>query len=254
MLRKRLIGVITVRDGWAVQSFGYSRYLPLGKPEVLADNLDRWGADEILVQCIDRSRSRLGPDLALLERISRLGLATPLIYSGGIATPDDAVAAVKSGADRVCIDALLHDDLHLASKLGEPLGAQAVIAALPLVFAEGLKWIDYRTGQANRLPAGLIELLSSGAVSEALVIDYRNEGTPCGFDPRLLQLPARLPLIAFGGLSEAEQIGGVLQRAEVAAVAIGNFLSYREHAVPRFKHALPELPLRPPSLLGIPTI
>jgi cyclase len=35
MLKKRLIGVVTVRDGWAVQSFGYGRYLPLGKPVLM---------------------------------------------------------------------------------------------------------------------------------------------------------------------------------------------------------------------------
>ena len=35
MLKKRLIGVVTVRRGWAVQSFGYKRWLPLGRPEVL---------------------------------------------------------------------------------------------------------------------------------------------------------------------------------------------------------------------------
>ena len=84
MIQKRLIGVITVKQGWAVQSFGYRRHLPMGRPEVVAENLDRWGVDEILLQCIDRSRHGLGPDLALLERISRKGLATPLIYQGGI--------------------------------------------------------------------------------------------------------------------------------------------------------------------------
>ena len=32
-----------------MQSFGYRRYLPLGRPEVLVENLDRWGADEIVL-------------------------------------------------------------------------------------------------------------------------------------------------------------------------------------------------------------
>lgn len=73
MLKKRLIGVVTVKHGWAVQSFGYRRHLPLGRPEVLVQNLDRWGADEILVQCIDRSASGLGPDLDVLGKISKLG-------------------------------------------------------------------------------------------------------------------------------------------------------------------------------------
>lgn len=42
MLRKRLLGTVLVREGWAVQSFGYRRWLPLGKPECLVQNLDHW--------------------------------------------------------------------------------------------------------------------------------------------------------------------------------------------------------------------
>ena len=29
MLNKRIIGMVPVKEGWAVQSFGYRRYLPL---------------------------------------------------------------------------------------------------------------------------------------------------------------------------------------------------------------------------------
>jgi cyclase len=111
MNKKRLMGVITVRHGWAVQSFGYGRYLPLGHPETLVENLDRWGADEILVQCIDRSTNGLGPDFALLERLGKLGIATPLIYAGGIRHVEDARLVIQTAADRVCVDALLHDDV-----------------------------------------------------------------------------------------------------------------------------------------------
>ena len=121
MSRKRLVGVITVKDGWAVQSFGYARQLPLGRPEVLAANLDRWGADEILLQCIDRAAA--GPDLELLERVSRQGLSTPLIYAGGVRNAADGIAAVKAGADRICLDALLQDRPAAALAVGEPLGA-----------------------------------------------------------------------------------------------------------------------------------
>ena len=55
MLKKRLIGVITVKDGLGVQSFGYKKYFPLGKAEILAKNFNRWGADEIFLNVIDRS-------------------------------------------------------------------------------------------------------------------------------------------------------------------------------------------------------
>ena len=55
MLKKRLIATIIIKDNWAVQSFSYKSWLPLGKPECLAENYDNWGADEIVISIqIDR--------------------------------------------------------------------------------------------------------------------------------------------------------------------------------------------------------
>jgi cyclase len=248
--------MVTVRQGWAVQSFGYRRHLPLGKPEVLVENLDRWGADEIVVQCVDRALGDAGPDLKLLERISRLGLSTPLIYSGGIRTVEQGVAAVKAGADRICIDSILHDDVSIASGLSAQLGAQAVIAAIPLSLDDGkLGWLDHRDRSIKPLSPDLLETLRSGAASEVLLIDWRHEGHPGGFEEALIDaFPAsEVPIIAFGGLSDADTLRSTLLRPAVVAVALGNFLSYREHAVQEYKKELAGLPLRPPhyqSLLG----
>ena len=248
MIRKRLVAVVTVRQGWAVQSFGYGRYLPLGRPDVLVENLDRWGADEIILQCIDRSRTGAGPDFATLDRVSRRGLSTPLIYAGGIATAEQGIAVIQSGADRICIDAALHDGAQAAAELSAKLGAQALIAALPLSRdGSELRWLDHRTGRQRDLGADVLQLLESRTVSEALVIDWRNEGRRGGFDADLLRLfPAgQAPLIAFGGLSEAAQMRVLLQDPRVVAVAVGNFLSYREHALQALKAELGTLPLRP---------
>lgn len=247
MIKKRLIGVVTVKDGWAVQSFGYKRYLPLGRPEILVENLDRWGADEILVQSIDRSRRELGPDLALLERIGKMGLSTPLIYAGGIRNVDDGHAVVQAAADRICIDALLHENLGSINKLAEHLGAQAIIAGLPLS-REGaeLRWLDYRNRKSKTLPLDLQNALVEGMISEVFISDWKNEGRPGGFDMRLLcDFPVSgIPLIAFGGLSEASQLQEVLQLPQVAAVAVGNFLSYTEHALQHYKKQLSGIPIR----------
>lgn len=250
MIQKRLIGVITVRQGLAVQSIGYRRHLPMGRPEVVAENLDRWGVDEILLQCIDRSRQGLGPDLALLGRISRMGLSTPLTYQGGIRSVADGVAAVQAGAERIAMDSLLRDDPRQAAALAGPLGAQALIAALPLSLADGTPvWLDHRSGRSAPVPADVAAVLQSGAISELLLVDWRHEGQAGSFDEALLDqwpLPG-LPLIAFGGLSDAAQLRRVLGRPAVVAAGVGNFLSWREHAVQQLKTQLLGLPLRPAS-------
>lgn len=245
MLRKRLIGVVTVRDGWAVQSFGYKRWLPLGRPEVLVANLDRWGADEILVQCIDRTSQGLGPDWALLERLGKLGLSTPMIYAGGLATAEDATRAVKLAADRVAFDAAVRRAPQEIDKAGQALGAQAVVVTLPLSHRDGaLRWLDHTNGEETPL-GGIADDLAKLAISEALVIDWRGEGTRGAFDAALLDAPLGLPLIAFGGISEGAQVKDILGHDLVVAVAIGNFLSYREHAIQHYRRESAAVSLRP---------
>jgi imidazole glycerol-phosphate synthase subunit HisF len=180
-------------------------------------------------------------------------LSTPLTYQGGIRHVADGVAAVQAGAERIALDSLLRDDPHEAAALAEPLGAQALIAALPVSHgAQGLEWLDHRNGRSRPVPAEVLAVLKSGALSELLLVDWQHEGQVNGFDDSLLEaagLPA-LPLIVFGGLSEAEQLRRVLSRANVVAAGVGHFLSWREHAVQHLKQSLLGLPLRPATYAG----
>jgi cyclase len=253
MLKKRLIGVVTVKDGWGVQSFGYRRHLPLGRPEVLVQNLDRWGADEILVQCIDRSASGLGPDLDVLGKISKLGIATPLIYAGGIGGREDAVKVVSHGADRIMVDAMVWDSPQSLEAVARDLGTQAVIAHLPVRMGEdGLKALDYR-GRVERPLESWLERLSLEWVSELMVTDWLHEGSPGSFDELLLTVAQLLdkPLLCFGGISEAAQLQRVLAHPKVVAVGVGNFLSYQEHAVQTLKKRLGSSAVRAPHYESI---
>lgn len=238
MLKKRLVGVITVKSGWAVQSFGYCRHLPLGHAEYLAENLDRWGVDEILVLCIDRHQRGLGPDLDLLRRLAALGLSTPLAYGGGIRNVADAASIIKTGAERVCIDAAMQNEV-VVREISALLGAQAIIGALPLSVDRGaLHRLDYLSGRSTPLTAVDLSLFEARAVSEALIIDWCHEGRAAAFDMDLIRLfpVAGVPLIAFGGVSEANQLELLFDHQRVAAVGVGNFLAYREHAVQKLKH------------------
>jgi len=248
MLKKRLIGIVMVKDGWAVQSFGYSKYLPLGKPECVIENLDRWGADEIMVLSIDRTRKGLGPDFQLLRSLGKLGLSTPLIYGGGIDSVQNGIDIVRSGADRISIDSMLVSDINQVASLAEQLGAQAVIASLPLAILNGnLNWFNYRNKQLMDFSEKLLEFMKEGIISEAFVTDYRHEGYPQSFDEDLIQeFPIKeIPLIAFGGLSDSGQISNILNRNQVSAIAIGNFLNYKEQSLQLYKESIIHHTLRP---------
>lgn len=43
MLKKRVAANLVVKDGIVVQSIGFKKYLPVGKPEIAIEFLNQWG-------------------------------------------------------------------------------------------------------------------------------------------------------------------------------------------------------------------
>lgn len=248
MLKKRLIGVITIRNNLAVQSFSYQRYLPVGKAEYLVENLDRWGVDEILIQVTDRGNN--GPDLALLNRISRLQISTPVSYCGGIRNEQDAAKVIHAGAERIALDALLHDRPDDVRSISMRIGAQAVILSMPLTIRNGVPlWLDYRTSTAHPVNSALLALMHDRMASEILVIDSDHEGGRGSFSDQMFDLADTLPLplIVFGGITDALQQQRLLEKQNIAAIAVGNTLNHSEHAVQTMKCLCASENLRSPA-------
>ena len=249
MIKKRIIGVITVLNGWAVQSFGYQKYLPLGKPTVLAKNLENWGADEIFVNSIDRSRKNLGPDFDLLNLISDLSLSTPLIYGGGISSVKDAEECIKMGCERITIDSLLHHNPDSIKEISYKLGSQSIIASIPLLVIDNkLFWFNYLKNNCEDNFSKIKKVASKNHISEFLLIDKNNEGKRNSFENKILNLfPLKdKPAILFGGISEKKQITNFLNIDNVAAIGIGNFLNYKEHMIQFYKESLDNPNIRMP--------
>jgi cyclase len=239
MIFKRIIGVITIKNGLAVQSFGYKNYLPLGNPVVLAENLDRWGVDEIYIKSIDRTRFNLGPDFDLLEKIGKKGLSTPVIYGGGISSLEDALNTIKSGADRITIDALLWNNPEEIKKISTYLGSQAVILAIPIIYKEKIYIYNYISGKLESFENNpkVYDLINGEYISEVMAIDFNNEGYSQKFDKNIyLNFPKiNKPLILFGGISNLNQFEYYFSRDNISAIGLGNFLNYKEQAVDNYK-------------------
>ena len=252
MLNKRIIGVLTVLDGICVQSFAYKRYLPLGRVEFQVENLCRWGVDEILIRVINSTRNVSAPNLDLLNKIGSMGINTPLIYGGGIRSCEDALEVIHAGGDRICFDALIHDNPLRISEISEKLGAQAMIGVLPLSYINNrLKWYDYRSNFIGEISDKCLEICHPSIVSEIMVVDWQSDGKMNGFNPKIVsELPFEgCRIIASGGISEISQISSLLKSEKISAVAIGNFLNYKEHSIQNYKKGVLGAKIRTPFYL-----
>ena len=255
MIKKRIVGVVTIKNEIAVQSFSYSKYLPIGKPECVIENLDRWGADEILIQVIDRTTNNLGPDFDLLSKIGKLRISTPIIYAGGIKHYKNAVEVIKNGADRIVIDSLLRKDKRELSKISLHLGSQAIIASVPVILKEDNIYLyDYLSRKEEKIDDDYLSVISDkNLFSEIFLINKETEGHSNSFNTKIISLfpETNSSLIAFGGISDAEQIKYILSINKISAVGIGNFLNYKEHSIQTLKESVGSKYLRKPNYNSI---
>ena len=233
-MKKRILGVLNIKDNNVVQSFGYSKFLPQGRIEDFVENLNRWGVDEILVNDIDRSKKSLGPNIELLSKISNLKINTPIIYAGNINNAEDAINTIKNGADRIVLGNLFFKNFDEIKNISNALGSQALIVSLSLIVKNNQIYMNnYVNKKVFKFDKRKILLLKK-YVSELLLIDTKNEGYEKSFNQNLLKkmikMKLGIPKILFGGINDSGQITKLTYSKNVSAIAIGNFLSYKEHA------------------------
>ena len=83
------------------------------------------GAGEILLTSVDHEGLGRGCDLDLIDAVAA-HMKVPLIISGGVGSPEDALKAVRHGADAVAMAHILHYGHNTISQVKSYLGEMGV--------------------------------------------------------------------------------------------------------------------------------
>lgn len=223
-MSKRIIGSLILKGGHVVQSIGFSKYLPVGSPEVAVEFLNSWGVDEIVVLEIEGSI-----DVELVRRLAKKSYV-PLAVGGGIRDIDHMRQLIAGGADKLVINTIAKQDSDFITKAAAIFGDQCIVVS-----------IDVHEGEAGVTEAitRAIEATKSGA-GEILLRCIERDGSKKGFDLLLTQAVASaisVPVIAAGGYGSATHAKDAFS-AGAEAVAIGNMLHFSEHSVITIKQQL----------------
>ena len=99
-MKSRIIGVINILNGIAVQSVNFKKFLPIGNPKIALEYLYSWGIDEIVLLNITRNSEK---NLKSVPNLLK-NCFVPISIGGGINSIKDVDFLIKNGADKVIIN------------------------------------------------------------------------------------------------------------------------------------------------------
>jgi cyclase len=238
VLKRRIAAAVIVKDGIAVQSIDFRRYLPVGRPEIAVEFLSQWGVDEIILLDISATREGRVVSPELVKRVAARCLV-PLAVGGGIGTVEDIDGLLQAGADKVCINRALVRTPDFVTAAAQKFGNQCIVASIDV---RGGKVHDYLGETTTKLdPLDLARRAEALGAGEILLNAVDRDGQRNGFDIELCsQISAGLtiPVIALGGAGRPAHFQDLLRRTQVRAACAANFFHYSEHSVIRLKSEL----------------
>lgn len=243
MLKRRLIPCILVRDGMLVQSIGFRRYLPIGKPKIAVEYFNRWDVDEIIVLDIGRTRRDIHSLADLIRHMTSIAFV-PVTAGGGITSPEQVELLLNAGADKISINSHAVREPDLITKMAEYFGSQEVVVSIDALQLEDGSYtvmIDGGRTPTGLAPAAWARQVQELGAGEVLLNAIHRDGMKTGFDTRLIASVTEvvdIPVIALGGAGTLEHFSAAIIEGGADAVCAANIFQYYEHSTIQAKAAM----------------
>ena len=235
MLKQRLAGVVVVKDNLCVQSIGFHNYLPIGKPEIAVEFLNKWGIDEIIYLDISATKKRLKPNFETIKYISRKCFV-PLTVGGGINSVSDMQKLVKFGADKVAINSAVLKYPELVKKAAAVLGNQCIVVSIDIKLVKGKYHVISYLGLpiVEKNPVKWAQTLAKLGAGEILLNSIERDGSAKGYDLNLVQKIGNcvdIPVIACRSAGNPQDFLKAFTIGKANCAAAANFFHFTEHSV-----------------------
>ena len=235
MLKKRIVASLIVKDGVVVQSIGFKKYLPVGKPQIAIEFLNQWGIDEIILLDISATKKNTEPNYEMIKNAA-LKSHVPLTIGGGVKNIDQMKKLMHCGADKIALNYSALTDKELISKAAHIFGDQCIVVSIDAVYIDGCyKVFDYVNNKILDLSVDkiAIEFQNLGA-GEILINSVDRDGSYLGYDINLINSVCdvvTVPVICCGGAKNAKDFVKVFSETNVSAASAANFFHFTEHSV-----------------------
>ena len=235
MLKKRLVACVLMRDGLIVQSIGFERYLPIGRPRFPIEFVARWDVDEIVFLDMSATAQGRGPDTEVIDLIARYCFV-PLTFGGGIRTKEDIRSVIRAGADKVSLNSIAIEDPTFVTRAADTFGSQCVVVSIDAKLeADGSHQVYARSGTVaiGRSPADWAREVAALGAGEVFLNSIDRDGSRRGYDVRLIAdvtAAVDIPVVACGGVGRHAHFAKAITDGGASGAAAGNIFHHTEHS------------------------
>lgn len=235
MVKNRLVACLLMREGLIVQSFGFNKYLPIGRPKFPIQFVVKWDVDEIILLDMSATQEKRGPNNETIEMLSH-SCFVPLTVGGGIKSVADVRSVIRAGADKVSINAAALERPVLISEIAEVFGSQCAVISIDCRRETDGRYLVYSDSGRRKWDIEAAEWAlkaQEAGAGEILLNSINRDGTRLGYDIELIKLVSSavsVPVIACGGVGKFSHFSPGVMQGGAAAVAAANIFHHVEHS------------------------
>jgi cyclase len=232
----RLIARLDIKGPNLIKGIHLEGLRVIGSPNEHALRYYQQGIDELIyMDCVASlyGRNHLGE----IIRAAAQDIFVPLTVGGGIRSVDDVTQILRAGADKVAVNTAAVGNPALISEISRVFGNQCMVLSIEAKQVGPGQWQVFTDNGREHTGLDVIAWAKRGVelgAGEILLTSIDREGTRKGFDIDLLKAvtdAVTVPVIASGGMGEADDLIDAVRIGNVDAVAMADILHYKRAEV-----------------------
>ena len=241
MNKIRIIPRLDIKGPNLVKGIHLEGLRVLGLPDVFCKKYYEDGADEIFYMDTVASLYERN-SLSDIIKNTATDMFIPFTVGGGLRSIEDIRNALKSGADKVCINTAAIKKPDFINEAARLFGSSTIVIAIEAIKQSDGQYFAFmdngREESGKEVVAWAKEVEERGA-GEIVITSVDKEGTGEGFDVKLIKSitdVVNVPVIAHGGADAPEHIVEMVKECGVGGICLASALHYDALKDESFKH------------------
>jgi cyclase len=231
MFSPRVIPVLLFKNSGLVKSVRFKNYTYIGDPINAVRIFNESFADEIIILDIEASRKGRAIDLQLVKEVGEEA-NMPFAVGGGIDTLQKIYDRLKSGAEKVILNAAALKNTDFVREAADQFGSSTIAVCVDIkknIFGRYQVYNHQEQKSLDRSFLDYIRQIENCGAGEIIVQSVDNDGLLKGYDTRLYDALSReinVPIVALGGAGSVEDMQQLWRSTAVNSFAAGSLFVY----------------------------